>query len=124
MSVNTINIEGVKEKEDKEIELTSPMTGETYKGIFTWRRRTLLDNGEISARMSEIVGGTPIVEAGMRNVIHAMATLDIVLQKTPDWWKQLCQLGDNASIQRVYLEYERWLRLPFRKDEEQEDKKE
>lgn len=97
-------IRGVAPKHTVDVEVEGddgPLTG-----AFTWRRRTVADNGAISAELSRLTGGTVIVDDGMRVLLSAQAELTVVTEKAPEWWRA-DQLDDSTLI-AVYRRYMEW----------------
>ena len=97
-------MKGVSPRTTVEVEVE--IVGEIVRGSFTWRRRTVADNGAISAEMSRLTGGTAIVDEGMRALIAAQAELQVVTEKWPEWWRY--ETLDDSTLVAVYRRYMEW----------------
>lgn len=99
-------IRGVSPRTTVEVEVDSPVGEEKLHGAFTWRRRTVADNGAISAEQSRLTGGTAIVDDEIRTMITMQAELSVVTEKAPEWWR--ADSIDNATLVAVYRRYMEW----------------
>jgi hypothetical protein len=116
--MTALNTDGKIPKKGKlDIDYKSPTTEEQYKGEFTVRRKTLEDEGKISQMLCTLTNGSEIVEGTMRVKLTAIATLSIVVEEYPDWWKEVEEVPCLSTITHVFDQYCRWLVRPFRKEQ-------
>src|SRR5210317_356514 len=108
MDMSGISMDGVDQTGVVTVEVTSRLTGDTYKGDFKWRRRTFADLGKIAASVSEMTQGARIVDDGHSSILNAIGELGIVIEKSPDWWTEVMVNVDTGVVLAVYARYVEW----------------
>ena len=86
--------------------------GKKYEGQFTIHRPTIGEKiriGTLDARFREELS----VDTYTGNLCHMLATLIVVIDNSPAWWDYQ-QLFDYEMLEKVYLEYVRWVNQFFR----------
>lgn len=68
-----------------------------YEGDFTVRQPTFADMGAISAAISRMAQGQPIVDMTTGAVLNAIAGLSILVEDAPDWWDEV-QESQNTPV--------------------------
>jgi len=92
---------------EKKTTLTIEHDGKT--GEFTFRRRTIADMGTISAKLSQMTGGTPIVDEGIGNVLRAWSELFVAMEHYPEWWIHDEKIMDDTGMLfTVFSKYCDW----------------
>jgi len=124
--MNALGTDGkIPKKGILEIDYESPMTLEHYKGEFAVRRKSLEDEGKVSQMLHILTNGTEIVDTPTRVRLTAIANLSIVVEEYPDWWEEVQEFADTATIIHVFSKYTEWQLRPFRerrKLKEEEEK--
>lgn len=96
---------GVRPQETVPIKVRT-LDGE-QSGPFTFVRRRMGDLGLISAELSRLAGGVPIVTDEMKAILSMMAELRIVTVQAPDWFN-LDEMEDTSVLPQVWDQYVRW----------------
>jgi hypothetical protein len=87
--------------------------GNVYKGKIMFKRPTVLEIMRMGGAKSEILreaGVTEIalVDPSVKLMAHAIATLEMVVVKCPEWFLHIRELQDLDIIFHVYGLYEVW----------------
>lgn len=85
------------------IDMTVP-SGETYKGTFTVHRPTIGERVRIGILEAQKLAGLNNVDVVTQGIVHMLATLEVVIDKAPVWWKPE-ELRDLEVLQAVWQEY-------------------
>jgi len=102
----------------------SRIDGKRYKGTFHMRRANIGDLGAISAALSRLNQGQPIVSDSFEALLTVVATIEICGEDVPKWWQALVDEGGNESIIiRVgnAMSRERDKGQPFRSEKDQSE---
>ncbi len=100
-----------------EIDQESEETNVRYKGTFHMRRPTLNDLSAISASLSRMNQGQPIVSPSYEVLFTTIATIDVCGEKVPDWWVEVSEQSIDTRLVLTIgaaLVKARNERLPFR----------
>lgn len=109
-----ITIVDVQQADDKKLNFThsfrvdwkDPETDELNTGTFTCRRPTLLMISEIAIIKARLNGGEQVGrDIDFMNEMRAF--LQVVLTKTPDWWKP-DDFFDAAPLRKVWDHVRSW----------------
>lgn len=88
------------------VEWNNPETGITYMGVFTAKRPTLADAGQIAIIKARLCGGER-VDADIDFVNEMIAYLQVVLTKFPDWWTPH-EFFDASPLRKVWDHVRGW----------------
>ena len=79
-------------------------SGETFEGTFTIHRPTIGERINIGILEAQRLGGLSNVDLYTGGLAHMLATLEIIVDDYPTWWKPQ-DLRDVEVIQEVYQKY-------------------
>lgn len=105
-----------------DVDEKSRMDGKQYKGTFHMRRPNIADLGAISAAISRLNQGQPMVSDSFEALLTVVATIEICAEDTPDWWSEICdECADSGMIVRIgnLMSKERDKGVPFRSENDQ-----
>lgn len=80
-----------------------------YIGTFVFHYPSLMEQMQIGVIKSRLLGGVPVnsVDVLTDNIAHMTATLQVVTDSAPDWFK-LEELDDYEVLDHVYEAYAQW----------------
>jgi len=87
----------------------SGSTGEIYAGSFTVHRPTMGEMMRIGVAEAQQLGGLSNVDVSTSMLAHMIATLEVVVDLSPTWWKPR-DMRDVEVVQAVYEKYIDYLR--------------
>lgn len=79
-------------------------SGETFKGTFALHRPTIGERLKIGVLEAQKLGGLANIDAYTSGIAHMVATLEVVVDKAPVWWKPE-ELRDLEVMQAVWEFY-------------------
>jgi len=79
-------------------------SGEEFKGNFTLHRPTIGERIRIGVLEAQKLGGLANVDIYICNLTHMVATLEIIVDKSPVWWKPE-EIRDLEVVQAVFQNY-------------------
>lgn len=85
------------------VDVTVP-SGENFKGSFSVHRPTIGERIRIGVQEGRELQGLANVDFLTSNLAHILATLDVVVDSNPVWWKPR-DLVDLEVMQAVYDKY-------------------
>lgn len=85
------------------------VTGEIYNGSFTVHRPTMGEMMRIGVNEAQQLGGLSNVDGATQMLAHMIATLEVVVDLSPTWWKPR-DIRDVEVLQAVYEKYIDYLR--------------
>ncbi len=91
-----------------EIKYEAP-SGETFSGKFSVHRATVGERIKIGVNEARELGGMINVDMMTSNIAHILATLEVVIDSAPAWWKPR-ELTELEVMQVVYDKYIDYLR--------------
>lgn len=107
------------------IDMSDSTTGEPFVGSFTVHRPTMAELMRIGVSEARELGGLANVDLETSMLAHMIATLETIIDLSPDWWKPR-EIRDVEVVQAVYGKYLDYLRefqkRPGRKPKESGEK--
>jgi hypothetical protein len=91
-----------------DIDYDSP-TGDPFHGKFTVHRPTVGEHLRIGVSEANYLGGLTNVDIQTAMLARMVATLEVVVDKSPDWWKPR-EMRDVEVVQEVYDKVMTYLR--------------
>lgn len=94
-----------------------------WVGTFVFHYPSLFDQMQIGVAKARMLAGVPMqsVDPLTDNIAHMVATLNVVLDSAPDWFKvDELDYDDYEMLDEVYETYASW-RESFRKGNQQSD---
>ena len=85
------------------LDLTVP-SGERFEGTFEMHRPTIGERIRIGVLEAQKLGGLGNVDMVTAGLAHMLATLEVVVDKAPVWWKPE-ELRDLEVVQAVWQAY-------------------
>lgn len=87
--------------------------GTELKGSVVFKRPTMLDYVKIGAIKSEYLRSSGVVNANLvdnsvKFIAQVMATLQVVIVKSPEWLIKLDSVQEPDILYHVYEKYEEW----------------
>jgi hypothetical protein len=83
------------------------VSGRRYTGVFEFKRPTIAERSRIGILKAQYGQGLTNLDE-YTNLLHtAMATLDVVCIRKPEWFNY-DQLYDDDVIFHVFVEYKKW----------------
>ena len=79
-------------------------SGETFKGTFTIHRPTIGERLKIGVLEAQKIGGLANIDVYTSGIAHMVATLEVVIDKAPVWWKPE-EIRDLEVVQAVWEFY-------------------
>lgn len=109
---DTVN-QGDKATEAVSVKYTSEMDGKTYEGKFIFKRPNVMEIMKMGGRKSQILKEAGIVDKeladkGVLMMAEAVATLEVVIVKMPEWFIDFQKLEDADLIFHIYGHYTAW----------------
>jgi hypothetical protein len=92
------------------------VTGKTFSGKFTVHRPTIGELIRVGVIEANSLGGLSNVDLSTSMLAHMVATLDVIVDESPEWWK-VRELRDMEVVQAVYDKCIAYLREFQRKPE-------
>lgn len=89
----------------------------TFVGTFTVHHPSQMERLTVGATVSNLLGGNLNVDTMTYNIATIVATLDVVLDNSPEWFNPYSDSLDYEILEKVYLEYSDWLYSFRRKPE-------
>ena len=87
----------------------------TYEGTFSVRDPKFSDIGAISASVSVMTQGQPVVDPAMGAILQACSLLSICTEDAPEWWEDCLRVENVPMILAVNAAYMRERQAsPFR----------
>lgn len=86
-----------------ELDMKVP-SGEEFKGTFTYHRPTIGERIRIGVLEAQKLGGLVNVDVFTSQLAHMVATLEVIIDKAPVWWKPE-ELRDMEVLQMVFQDY-------------------
>ncbi len=83
-------------------------SGEEFNGSFTIHRPTIGERINIGILEAQRLGGLSNIDAFTGGLAHMVATLEVVIDDKPTWWKPQ-ELRDVEVINEVYNKYVEYL---------------
>jgi hypothetical protein len=83
--------------------------GEEFSGSFTVHRPTIGELMRIGVKEASELGGLTNVDINTSIIAHMLASLDVVVDMKPEWWKPR-EMRDLEVLQEVYEKYLDYLR--------------
>lgn len=81
---------------------------ESYKGTFKYHHPSLIERMQIGVIKTQLLQGLEgVVDVFTDNIAHMTATLEIVLDEAPEWFR-LDAIYDYEVLDAVYEEYIGW----------------
>jgi len=87
--------------EMKDLKMNS---GETFNGTFVMHRPTIGERLRIAISEAQKLGGLSNIDPYSSGIAHMVATLEVVVDKAPAWWKPE-ELRDLEVVQAVWEFY-------------------
>lgn len=81
---------------------------ESFVGTFTVHIPTQLEKLQIGRTKSLLLGGMEAVDVMTDNIAHILATLDVILDASPDWFDIDDPTIDYTLCETIYTEYIEW----------------
>ena len=96
-----------------EINYTSPDSGEHYEGKIIFKRPNALETMKMGGRKTQILKEAGVVsrelaDPGLMMMAEAIASLEIVVVKCPEWFIDFQKTEDLDLIFHVFGEYNIW----------------
>lgn len=92
--------------------------GRILEGDFVIRQPTFADMGAISAAISRMAQGQPIVDPSTGAVLQAVAMLSVLVEEAPEWWDEVQEAQNTPVLMAVNtLLLEERGKSPFRSAE-------
>lgn len=81
---------------------------ESYVGTFKFHHPTLIERMQIGVIKTQLLQGMEgVVDVLTDNIAHMTATLEVVLDEAPEWFK-MDAIYDYQILDAVYEEYIQW----------------
>lgn len=100
-------LQGTNKKLQKQIDLTK--FNPAWVGNFIFRYPSLMDRMKIGALKASMLNGLSLagIDNEADNIAYMMATLTVVMESSPDWFK-LDSLEDYDALDHVFEEFAKW----------------
>jgi hypothetical protein len=67
-----------------------------------------MENMQRGIIKSSLLGGIPAIDVPTDNLATVISTLEVVIDKKPDWFDPFSEEIDYEILEEVYLEYINW----------------
>jgi hypothetical protein len=109
---NEVN-QGDKATNMVEIDFLSPETDEHYKGKIIFKRPNVMETMKMGGKKTQILKDSGVVsrelaDPGLMLMAEALATLEVVVVKCPEWFIDFQKSEDIDMIFHVYGQYNIW----------------
>jgi ribosomal protein L19 len=104
---------GDKAKNVVEIDYEAEESGKRYVGKIIFKRPNVMENLKIGGRKSKLlqdagVEKIELVDEGVYMMAQALATLETVIDKCPEWLIDLASIEDADLLFHVYGKFRAW----------------
>jgi hypothetical protein len=105
--------QGAKATNVVDIDFLSPETDEHYKGKIMFKRPNVMETMKMGGRKTQILKESGVVDRaladpGLMLMAEALATLEVVVVKCPEWFLDFQKSEDIDMIFHVYGQYNLW----------------
>jgi hypothetical protein len=90
---------------------------EEFVGSFTVHYPSQMEKIQIGVIKSELLQGNMMIDTETDNTVSAIATLEVVLDKYPDWFNPYDPDVEYEILEHLLIEYLKWVRT-FREERE------
>lgn len=93
-----------------------------FVGEFTVHHPSQMERLQVGIIQSQLLGGVIPVDTMTDNISRIISTLEVVLDKKPDWFDVFSDELEYEVMEAVYIEYINWVNSFRRRAEEESNK--
>jgi len=82
---------------------------ENFVGEFTVHHPSQMERLQVGVIKAQLLGGVQPLDVLTDNIAQIISTLDVVIDKKPDWFDPFSDDLDYEVLEAVYLEYMKWV---------------